>query len=154
MGQPTWRNVVTVKIPARPANFWTPALDYLAAGKLYKITVETIVDPADPNEQVDQTWAPEARNRCTADGDPTVKRKNPLMIDGCAVGALIAKVGGSAADLKPDKDKTVLFPVGRHCVFSVSDPTKCGSLYFGMNDVQTSLTKINGYLNISVFEGL
>jgi hypothetical protein len=154
MGQPTWSKIAAVTVPTRAANFWTPALDYLTAGKLYKITVETTADPADPAKRIDQKWGPESGKPCTADGDPIMVRKDSLMIDGCAVGALIAKVGGSAADLKPDKDKTVLFPVGRHCVFSVAEATKCGSLYLGMNDVQASLTKIDGRLEVSVFEGL
>jgi hypothetical protein len=154
MGQPTWNTIATVTIPTPATSFWTAALDYLTAGKLYKITVEMKQDPDDAAKKIDQKWTPESGKPCTADGDPTMVRKGSLTIDGCAVGTLIAKVGGSAADLEPDKAKTVLFPVGRHCVFSIAEPTKCGSLYLGMNDAQANLTKIDGGLEVTVFEAL
>ena len=48
-----------------------------------------------------------------------MERSDSLLISSAAVGALLAKIGGSTADLKPEKDKMVLFTVGRHCVFTV-----------------------------------
>jgi hypothetical protein len=154
MGQPTWRKIATVTVPARKATIWTPALDFVTQDRLYRITVETKPDPADPAKQVDQTWLPESGTRCTADGDPAMTRKEALTIDGCPAGALIAKVGGSSADLKPGKDSTLLFAVGRHCVFSISDAGKCGGLYFGINDAQASMARIEGELEVTVCEGL
>jgi hypothetical protein len=88
----------------------------------------------------DQRWRPESRADCTADGDPSLSRRGTFILDGCPAGTLIAKVGGSTADVSPDKDKTTLFSVGRHCVFSIADATKVGSLYLGMNDVKETMS--------------
>jgi hypothetical protein len=77
-----------------------------------------------------------------------------LTLDACAPGALIAKIGGSTADLKPDKDKLLLFSVGRHCVFSIADGSKVGSLYLGMNDTKETLRKVHGQLEVTIFEAL
>ena len=154
MGQPTWRKLTTVMIPERAASVWTPALDYITAGRLYKITVEMKDDPATPGGKIDQFWTPESGSACTADGDPSLTRNNAGTTDLCALGALIGKVGGSSADIKPDKEKTVLFGVGRHCVFSVAEAAKCGSLYLGINDAQASLARIAGQLEVTIYESL
>jgi hypothetical protein len=81
-------------------------------------------------------------------------RSGALTLESCAVGALIAKIGGSTADVKPDKDKVVLFSAGRHCVFSIADATKAGSLYLGMNDTKESVAKLQGQLEVTIFEAL
>jgi hypothetical protein len=75
------------------------------------------------------------------------------MVAGAAVGALLAKIGGSTADLKPDKEKVVLFAVGRHCVFTV-EATKTGTLYLGVNDALDSLVRVRGQLEITLSEAL
>ncbi|WP_154073293.1 hypothetical protein [Bradyrhizobium erythrophlei] len=154
MGQPTWRKIATVSVPENKTGLWTPALDYVTQGKLYKITVEMKPDPADETKQVPQTWKPESGRVCTADGDPTIARKDPLMMDSCAAGAMIGKVGGSSADTKADKDKLVLFVVGHHCVFCVSDAAKCGSLYLAVNDVPGSQGRVEGQIEVTIFEAL
>jgi hypothetical protein len=69
------------------------------------------------------------------------------------VGALLAKIGGSTADLKPEKDKVVLFAVGRHCVFTV-EATKAGTLYLGVNDTLDCLVRVRGQLEITLPEAL
>lgn len=148
MGQPSWRTIATIRVPGGPGRFWTEGLDYVSPGKLYKITVN-----ADANGE-DQTWEPEAGAACSADGNSTLTRKEALIIDSCAPGSLIAKVGGSSADTKPDKDKLILLPVGRHCVFSVTELTKCGSLYLGLNDVPASMGKVGGHLEVTISESL
>jgi hypothetical protein len=148
MGQPSWREIKKLKVPEREASFWTPVLDYVAPGKLYRILVEAL--PA----AGEQHWTPESGTKCTADGDPALPRAGALSLENCAVGALIAKIGGSTADFKPDKDKLVLFGVGRHCVFSISDAAKAGSLYLGMNDTGETAAKVQGQLEVTVFEAL
>jgi hypothetical protein len=153
MGQPSWRKVVVVKVPERTATLWTPALDYVTQGKLYKITVEPKVESTTSAKLIDQTWTPDSGAACTADGDLALSRKD-LMVEGSAAGALIAKVGGGSGDLKPDKEKVILFAAGRHCVFSVTDVTKCGALYLVMNDAAANLAKVGGQLEVTISEGL
>jgi hypothetical protein len=223
MGQPTWRLIRKLMVPQREAGLWTPALDYVSAGKLYRILVETLAEPPQaaaanpapdaqaanaaaenpsPNLQLesdtaapppavvakpapaadvgldqgnggggtggpgaaqgpdaalprDQQWTPDAGHPCTADGDPSFTRKAAtLIIDTCATGALIAKVGGSTADIRPDKDKVTLFGVGRHCVFSITDANKTGSLYLGVNDAPESIRRLQGQLEVTISEAL
>jgi hypothetical protein len=98
--------------------------------------------PAEPAKQYQQ-WTPELSGSSTADGVPPAERHGPLFLDGCAGGALIGKIGGSSADLKPDKEKVLLFGAGRHCVFSVADG-KEGSLYLGINDTAASAGAVKG----------
>lgn len=40
MGQPTWRRVKTLEVPAQPGLQWTPTLDFVTPGKIIKIEVE------------------------------------------------------------------------------------------------------------------
>ena len=77
-----------------------------------------------------------------------------MILDGCPPGALIAKIGGSTADVKPDKDKTTLFSVGRHCVFSIADAAKVGSLYLGINDSKETIARVQGGLQVKIYESL
>jgi hypothetical protein len=158
MGQPSWREIKKVKVPGGEKSLWTPALDYITLNKLYRISVEPIIDPNQPNANppvmVAQHWTPESGSKCTADGDVKLSRSGGLVIDGVAPGALIAKVGGGTADLKPDATKTVLFSVGRHCVFSVSEPAKLGALYLGMNDAPGTTASVDGELEVTISESL
>jgi hypothetical protein len=237
MGQPSWREIKRVNVPDGQPSIWTPALDYVRPGKLYRILVEansetvnsgedafseegsaakeapakeaaaneaaakevaakeaaakeaaaketaaketaaketaakeaaakeTAASEAAANEaaktlpqpatrSAEQRWTPESAAACTADGDPTLTRSSALTVESSAVGALIAKIGGSTADLKPDKDKLILFSVGRHCVFSISDASKAGALYLGMNDTYDSQAKLEGELQITIYEAL
>jgi hypothetical protein len=186
MGQPTWRQIKKLMVPEREAGLWTPALDYVSTGKLYRILVETQVDtapaqpqpaaaqvgadvaadadggaampvaaqangappppaaadaaehpPAGPIEPAvprDQQWTPEAGTPCTADGDPSLERKDGgLVIETCAAGALIAKIGGSTADIKPDTNKATMF---------------------GVNDTKGSIRRLQGQLEVTIFEAL
>ena len=157
MGQPTWREIKKLKVPEEGAGLWTTALDYVTLGKLYRLVVDSqpIAQPAEnqPTTQ-HQKWKPESSTGCTADGDPSLVRSGSLVIETSAAGALIAKVGGSTADLKPDKDKLLIFSAGRHCVFSVTDPAKTGSLYLGINDTAGSQPKLTGQLEVTIFEAL
>jgi hypothetical protein len=146
MGEPSWRPIKEISVPQRPTNFWTPAWDYVTPGRLYRISVE-------PVGAADQTWTPaSAAQPCTAEGDPALTRQG-LPLDSCAVGALIGKIGGSSAEIKPDKDKVVLFGVGRHCVVSV-DAAKAGALYLGINDTHASAAQLQGQLLVTISEAL
>lgn len=191
MGQPTWREIGKVTVPGAIGGIWTPALDYLTPGRIYRIVVEktqqarvaanapvmpvaavyvpgtgapdvlppmgSVVSPADPlpiSAPTDQLWTPDGGTPCTADGDPGLTRSGTVTLDSCAAGALIGRVGGSSADLKADKEKVILFGVGKQCVFSVADIAKTGSLYLSINDTQVSAAKVKGQLEITLCEAL
>jgi hypothetical protein len=147
MGKPTWRSIGTVKVPDSAGRVWTPAWDWITAGKLYLIEV-TGVAPASA------VWTPESGSACGPDGDPGLTRNSALTIDTCAPGALIGKIGGGTADVKADKDKVVLFGIGRRCVFSISDAAKAGPLYLGMNDTLQGASKFQGHLDVTISEAL
>lgn len=155
MGQRTWRplQLKTDKVPEREGCVWTPVFDYLSPGKIYRLEVPTRAAATANQPPQDQKWQPESAGECTADGNPATERRDSLMVAGAAVGALLAKIGGSTADLKPDKEKVVLFAVGRHCVFTV-EATKTGTLYLGVNDALDSLVRVQGQLEITLSEAL
>jgi hypothetical protein len=142
----TWREVATAKVPERAGCVWTPILDYLTPGRTYLLEVPaTAPAPGEP-----QKWTPEsAGGECTADGAPEVDRSEALLVPGAAVGALIAKIGGGAADLAPDKDKIAVFAVGRYCVFTV-DAAKTGSLYLGVNDTPKAAVQARGQVTVKL----
>ena len=144
MAQRTWRklDLRTNKVPDPEGSVWTPVFDYLSPEKTYLLEVA-----ADPK------WTPESAGECTADGNPQTKRGDALLIPGAAVGALVAKISGSTADLNPDKDKVVIFAVGRYCVFTV-ELGKAGPLFLGVNDSVDSLNRVQGHLEVTLSEAL
>jgi len=154
MGELSWREIKKVKVPDPEASVWTPALDYVTPGRLYLIAVEPRSMFGSPPSSGEQKWKPEKLEQCTADGDPSRVRVAPLTLDGCSVGALIGKIGGSTADIKVDPAKLIVFSAGRRCVFSVTDPAKTGGLYLGINDTVHSVTKVQGQLEVTLFEAL
>jgi hypothetical protein len=162
MGQPTWRKIGTLAVPMQKGCAWTPALDYLTPGRLYKVDVPSALrrtEQASGTNQTatdEQTWTPESASPCTADGDMMgLTRKNgaPPLPD-VRVGALIARVGGSTADQAGEKERTVLFAVGRHCVFQAPEPPKVGTLYLGINDTPGSASRLEGRLEVEIWEAL
>ena len=144
MGQPTWREISKVKVPSEARTAWTPALDFVTPGKLYRIIVDS-----------KQEWTPGSSSaKCNADGDATLTLTGDVVLSSSAIGSLIAKIGGSTADLKPDLSKVVLFGAGRHCVFSIADAAKAGPLYLGINDLPSSQTKVTGQIEVTIEESL
>jgi hypothetical protein len=131
-----WRRLKDVKVPAGPGMAWTPALDFVAPKRLYRLEVQ----PGGKWKLKDQAA------ECTADGygrDVARGASTPVVAD-APIGALIAKVGGSTAD-----NTGQLFAVGRYCVFQVED-AKAGPLYLGANDVALLMTAVDGQLTVEV----
>lgn len=169
MGQPTWgRNETIVRVPDREGSTWTLALDWLTPGKLYRIEVRSVAeappsgDPEAPKPAPaplpaeEQKWTPfGASQACTADGDTTgLSRREPLLIPEARLGALIAKVGGGTADIVVDKAATLLFPVGRYCVFKAPEDPKTGPLFLAMNDSPASAGQATASLHVVITEAL
>jgi hypothetical protein len=100
-----------------------------------------------------QKWQPaDAVAPCNADGVTGLDRAEDgaPFLDSCAVGALIGKIGGSAADVKAEKDKVTIFAVGRHCVFSGPEAGKTGALYLGVNDAPALCGELRGTLEVTI----
>ena len=145
MGQPTWSKIkADLKVPGDAKMAWTPAMDLVTPGKSYRITVDA-----------KQEWKPASGSaKCNADGDAAIMLNSDVVLNTSAVGALIAKIGGSTADLKPDANKVTVFSVGRYCVFSVADAAKAGPLYLGINDLPNSQAKVVGQIEVTIEESL
>jgi hypothetical protein len=127
--------------------------------------IEVVVDPA--RQAAQGTWTPRGYAQpCTADGDFTggargdVPQQGTPLLSSAPVGALIARLGGSAADLTLDlgtpgtvPPARIGFAVGRVCVFSVPQ-FPIGSLFLGINDDVTRMAAVKGSLLVNVYEGL
>jgi hypothetical protein len=157
MAKPAWQSIVThLKVPGANGVSWTVALELVTPGTLLKIEV----DPASA------AWKPDGfTSTCTADGDVDGKARGLLsppapLLASAAVGALIARIGGSTADMTldigpppPTSPARLVFSVGRHCVFSV--PTApIGGLFLGINDSGARMAAIIGSLSVNIFEAL
>lgn len=161
MPQPIWRKVVAeLTVPQNAADQWTLALDYLTPAKIMKI--EVVVDAA-RNPAITGQWTPQGyRAACPADGDLAgtareVPNFGTLMVASAHAGALIARLGGSTADLEADASTTaptrIVFSVGRQCVFTVpASPT--GSLFLGVNADKSRMTGITGSQVVNIYEAL
>lgn len=161
MGQPKWKQLAEVLVPASDGYRWTRALEYLTPGRLYQIRVpktETSArDALNKAVEMDQKWEPDATSGspCSGDGHPEISRAGgTLPMPDTYIGALIAKIGGGSADGAGDKDRTVLLSVGRHCVFQAPESPKAGSLFLGVNDTPSNAVKLKGQLKVVVEEAL
>jgi hypothetical protein len=130
-----WRPAATVKVPE--AKFaWTPALDYLVPNRLYRIRIKDAT----------AKWTLDgAKEACGPDGLDVLPRTGDPICMGSPYGILIGKIGGGTAD----KGGTI-FPIGRYCVYKVSDPVKPGPLYLGVNDQYEWMTKVTGQIEFEI----
>lgn len=130
-----WRPARIVKIP-EAAFAWTPVLDYLLPNRLYRIRVK---DAA-------AKWTLDgATEACGPDGLDVLPRAGDPVCIGSPFGVLIGKIGGGTAD----KGGTI-FPIGRYCVFKVTDPVKPGPLYLGVNDQYERMAKVAGQIEFDI----
>jgi hypothetical protein len=160
MTQPIWRPIVVQLAVPEPGMQWRMAVEFLTAGKLIRIQV--ITDTA-RNPPVPGTWTPGGFARpCTADGDflGTARGNGPasgvLPVASAALGALIARIGGSSADQTADTGTTparVLFSIGRKCIFAVP-AAPVGSLYLGINDDPSRMALVQGQLLVNIDEAV
>jgi len=87
-------------------------------------------------------------NPCSANGDlNAVIDSKKCIHEKSPVGALIGKIGGSAAD----KDVTV-FTVGEFCVHKIEDQT-AGPLFLTINDTWNGFEDNAGELTVIVYVG-
>ena len=137
MGQPTWRPLKTIQVPAANTP-WTLALAYIKAGKLIKI-------------EADGTWTPlDATNAIGPDGDALMACAGSEYLDSAPFGCLIGRIGVSSASAS---STDLTFPVGRVAVLSVP-ADKSGALFLGVNDHFTRMSRVAGALEVHLFEAL
>jgi hypothetical protein len=145
----SWRKLKTVRIDARPAGLWNLALEYVPASRLLRIKV---ADEDESGAAVARTWNPTSGLSCGPDGTtPQVART--LLWTQAPYGALIAKVGGSTADL-PGKDGSFdgkkVFAVGSYAVIALDKDA--GPLFLTMNDTVDEFYQHEGALWVHLEE--
>jgi|SRR5579862_1362142 len=153
-----WKRVALVVIPAKPAGLWELALDYVSGSRLVQIRV---MATDDRGNNVETSWKPDASASSTADGID-IEAKDACTADKMLSrmarrGALIAKIGGSTADI-PDGGNTAapwanrkVFTVGSRCVVPVAS-TEGGPLFLTMNDCPSGFPQHEGRLHVLIEE--
>jgi hypothetical protein len=145
----SWRSLKLIQIDAKPEGIWNIALEYLASSRLVRIRV---VDANDAGAAVPRTWSPVGGVSCGPNGmSPSVVR--PVLWAQAPYASLIAKVGGSTADL-PSKEGTFegkkVFAVGSYVVFTLD--TNGGPLFLTMNDTVDEFYQHSGSLWVNIEE--
>jgi len=157
MTQPDWKPLQSgIVVLARPAALWTRAVDYVAGVRKLKITVATGL-----------VWTAVAGANVGADGDPGLPQNPnaPPLLPSALIGALIGKIGGSAADNTapvvtiPGSPATAgtgvptPFSVGSFCIIELTAGQK-GSLFLTMNDAPAAFGGHTGQLTVDLYEAL
>lgn len=148
--QPVWNKTKLAKVDAKPVGFWNLVIDYFPGSHLLRLQV---VSKDEKDHDVPILWSPIHGMDCAADGSTIPK--SGLLYNGAMYGALIAKIGGSSADL-PDSSSTggpygskKVFAVGSCCVVAIGD-TEGGPLFLTMNDSFDGFPHHSGALHILI----
>jgi hypothetical protein len=150
--EPSWQKLKLVALDAKPVGLWTLVADYVPGSRLLRFKV---VAQDAQGLAVQNVWSPIKGTDCGADGIPITPAKAGLLSTGALYGALIAKVGGSSADLPDSTSLTApygtkrVFAVGSHCVVSLGS-TEGGPLFLTMNDTPDGFVHHSGALYILI----
>ncbi len=157
--QPNWRLVASaVKVPARPDGLWTRVLEYVTGPRKLKIVVRE-----HQTWTVDKGKAAHSANGCLPAQDDT-SPPTPLL-PAALRGALIGKIGGSAADNPTPVGTAAAMPmtvpttvptpfgVGSFCVLDVATD-KRGALFLTMNDSPGKFEEHAGELIVDIFDAM
>ncbi|HYM75664.1 MAG TPA: hypothetical protein VE377_06765 [Candidatus Dormibacteraeota bacterium] len=149
-----WTPLKRVRIEARPTGLWSVVTDYVPGSRLLRFS---LLDKDPQNQPVPLSWNPAEGVRCGADGIGIAPGKSGLLTGGALYGALIAKIGGSSADI-PDASQPTspygskrVFGVGSHCVISLAS-TEGGPLFLTMNDNPEGFVNHAGALHVLIEE--
>ena len=155
---PNWQSLASgVIVLARPVALWTRAVDYVAGPRKLKI----VADPA-------SNWMLSAGNLPGPDGDPAQTQNNtaPPLLPSALIGALICKIGGSAADntapvltaggTAPVAPSGIPIPfsIGSFCIVELLATQQKGPLFLTMNDAPAAFSQHAGQLIVDIFEAL
>jgi len=150
--EPTWAPLKTFKLEAGPDVLWGLVTDYVPGSRLLRFT---LVDQDAQKNPLPTTWSPAKGMDCGANGTIVTPSKSGLLSGGALYGALIGKLGGSAADVPDSSQPTApygnkrVFTVGSHCVISVG-PTEGGPLFLTMNDNPEGFRNHSGALHVLI----
>lgn len=156
MTTPTWTQVDTVKVDAKPGGFWNLAIEFVPGPRLLRFRV---IEKDKGGKSVPLEWTVNDTVRspvtCGPNGVALGDAKVSYLCPGAPVGALIGKLGGSLADV-PDPTQAAtpfgtkkVFAVGTYCVIKVADADS-GPLYLTMNDEPASFYKHSGALHVEI----
>jgi hypothetical protein len=132
-------------------------VDYIVGPRKLKI----VADPA-------SNWTLSAGNILGPDGDPAQAQNSAALplLPSALLGALICKIGGSAADntapvvtasLTSPVAPTVIpapFSIGSFCIVELLAGQQKGSLFLTMNDAPAAFSQHAGQLIVEIFEAL
>jgi hypothetical protein len=151
---PKWQNVTVAKVVAKPIGLWNLVREYVPGIRLLRVQV---VNLNDKEQVVSTTWSPTTGTDVTPDGLPIAPARTGLLLGNALYGALIAKIGGSSADL-PDSTSPAIsytakkvFPVGSFSIISVG-ATEGGPLFLTMNDSPDGFENHSGDLWVQIDE--
>jgi hypothetical protein len=150
MTTPSWREIKWARVPARPDGLWNMIVEHIAGPRLLRISVKDLDKDKNP---VAVKWKLAAAEECGANGIIKTAAHTGALNTSAPRGALIAKVGGSTADLA---DATAVaarrtFTVGAYCVVSL-EKTDTGPLFLTMNDDPDSFSNHDGELLVLIEE--
>lgn len=141
MTEPSWKKLAIAKVAAKPEGLWNMVHPYVRGAALLKVTVVAqVVDQNGQRKDISTKWKTTANDEGGADGVFRPPRAPAsFLVPTAPFGALIAKIGGSTADL-PDASASggpypgrKVFAVGSCTVVTLID-TDCGPLFLTMND--------------------
>jgi hypothetical protein len=154
--EPSWKKLKLVKVEARSVGPWSLAIDYIPGLRLLRFKV---IPKDEQGRSVPTSWSPSNNTECGADGITIATSTSGLLCNGAMYGALIAKVGGSSADL-PDSSSATLpygnkrvFAVGSYCVVLIGS-SEGGPLFLTMNDKPDGCADHSGALHVLIEECL
>jgi len=117
MTEPTWLplELKTNKVNAKPDSIWTLVCEYIKGPMKLKI-------------EASGTWEYSPTKECGADGVRQAGVPTSALNNAAPLGALIAKIGGSPADISATS-----FIVGSYVILPITDANE-GALFLTMND--------------------
>ena len=151
----SWKQLGVVKVAAKAEGIWQLALEYVGGLRLLRLRV---VDQDENRNAVWTTWHQTATDRATADGLIHVV-KTGLLLTSAPPGALIAKIGGSTADVPDAASPSApygtkkVFAVGSYCVVNLA-AQDAGPLFMAMNDSLDNVKHHEGALHVAIEEYL
>jgi hypothetical protein len=157
MTKPVWRELAAaVPIEARPTTLWTMVLECVPPKRRLRLSVLPALSKAVPQWHLSHT------ETISPDGLPhrPVPQGKSLLLASAPRGALIAKIGGSSADV-PDASVTAgtnpwphakVFAVGVYCVVTLASTDAGGPLFLTMNDTLEGFKDHLGSLKVKIEE--
>jgi hypothetical protein len=155
MTNPSWKEMVRVKVAAQPEGLWNMVFPYVCGPRLLKITV---VGKDAKGTDVSAKWKPTTNEECGANGLLTSpKSAATLLVSSAPFGAMVGKIGGSTADLPDTSPGGGIYPgrkvftIGAYTVVGLVS-TDSGPLFLTINDSPEGFVSHSGDLWVLIEE--